>query len=150
WDGDAGNSDAAVPNLNSAIEHISEAQSTEALVIAPATADMLARLAHGLADDFLSTMALASPAPLILAPAMNVQMWEHPATQANLETLRLRGAIIVSPDSGYLACGMLGDGRLAKTEDLVRVILDVLHRRHDMSNETVLVTAGGTREPIDP
>jgi len=145
WD-----SDGQVPNANSAIEHISEAQSTQALIVAPATADILARLAHGMADDFLTTMALATPAPLILAPAMNVQMWEHPATQANLETLRLRGAIIVSPDSGYLACGMLGDGRLAKTEDLVRVILDVLHRRHDMSNETVLVTAGGTREPIDP
>ncbi|HZC43033.1 MAG TPA: bifunctional phosphopantothenoylcysteine decarboxylase/phosphopantothenate--cysteine ligase CoaBC, partial [Acidobacteriaceae bacterium] len=145
WD-----SDGQVPNAHSAIEHISEAQSTQALIIAPATADILARLAHGMADDFLTTMALATPAPLILAPAMNVQMWEHPATQANLETLRLRGATIVSPDSGYLACGMLGEGRLANIEDLVRTILDVLHRRHDMASETVLVTAGGTREPVDP
>jgi phosphopantothenoylcysteine decarboxylase/phosphopantothenate--cysteine ligase len=145
WD-----SDGQVPNANSAIEHISEAQSTEALVIAPATADVLARLAHGMADDFLTTMALATPAPLILAPAMNVQMWEHPATQANLEILRQRGATIVAPESGYLACGMLGEGRLAKIEDLVRAILDVLHRRHDMASETVMVTAGGTREPVDP
>ncbi len=145
WD-----SDGPTPNTNSAIEHISEAQSTEALIIAPATADILARLAHGMADDFLTTMALATPAPLIVAPAMNVQMWEHPATQANLDTLRQRGATIVAPDSGYLACGMLGEGRLAKIEDLVRAILDVLHRRHDMAGETVLVTAGGTREAIDP
>lgn len=145
WD-----SDGQIPNADSAIEHISEAQSTEALIIAPATADILARLAHGMADDFLTTMALATPAPLILAPAMNVQMWEHPATQANLEILRQRGATIVAPESGYLACGMLGEGRLAKIEDLVRAILDVLHRRHDMASETVLVTAGGTREAIDP
>ena len=145
WD-----SDGAVPNANSAIEHISEAQSTQALVIAPATADILARLAHGLADDFLTTMALATPAPLVLAPAMNVQMWAHPATQANLATLEQRGARIVTPDSGYLACGMLGDGRLATLEAIVASVLDVLHRRHDMANETVLVTAGGTREPLDP
>ncbi|MEO6965690.1 MAG: bifunctional phosphopantothenoylcysteine decarboxylase/phosphopantothenate--cysteine ligase CoaBC [Acidobacteriaceae bacterium] len=145
WDGDG-----QVPNENSAIEHIAEAQSTEALIIAPATANILARLAHGMADDFLTTMALASPAPLILAPAMNVQMWNHPATQANLETLRLRGAVIVKPDSGYLACGMVGEGRLADTEAIVKAALEVLHRRHDMAGETVLVTAGGTREPIDP
>lgn len=145
WD-----SDGQVPNANSAIEHISEAQSTEALIIAPATADMLARLAHGMADDFLTTMALATPAPMILAPAMNVRMWEHPATQANLNILRQRGAVVVAPESGYLACGMLGDGRLAKTETIVRTVLDVLHRRHDMAGETVLVTAGGTREPLDP
>jgi phosphopantothenoylcysteine decarboxylase/phosphopantothenate--cysteine ligase len=145
WD-----SDGQVPNANSAIEHIAEAQSTEVLIIAPATADVLARLAHGMADDFLTTMALATPAPLVLAPAMNVQMWEHPATQANLEILRQRGATIVDPDSGYLACGMTGEGRLAKIEDLVRIVLDVLHHRHDMASETVLVTAGGTREPVDP
>ncbi len=145
WD-----SDGEVPNANSAIEHISEAQSTQTLVIAPTTADILARLAHGLADDFLTTMALATPAPLVLAPAMNVQMWEHPATQANLATLQQRGARIVVPDSGYLACGMLGDGRLAKIESIVAAVLNVLHRRHDLANETVLVTAGGTREPLDP
>ncbi len=145
WD-----SDGQIPNANSAIEHIAEAQSTEALVIAPATADILAKLAHGMADDFLTTMALASPAPLILAPAMNVQMWNHPATQANLATLRQRGARIVAPESGYLACGMVGDGRLANTETIVAAVLDALHRRHDLASETVLVTAGGTREALDP
>jgi phosphopantothenoylcysteine decarboxylase/phosphopantothenate--cysteine ligase len=145
WD-----SDGQVPNANSAIEHISEAQSAEALVIAPATADILAKLAHGMADDFLTTMALATPAPLILAPAMNVQMWEHPATQSNLDLLAQRGARIVPPESGHLACGMVGDGRLAKTETIVAAVLDALHRRHDLTGETVLVTAGGTREQLDP
>lgn len=145
WD-----SDGPVPNENSSIEHISEAQSAEALVIAPATADMIARLAHGLADDFLTTMALATRAPLIVAPAMNVQMWNHPATQENIATLTQRGARIVFPESGYLACGMVGDGRLANTEAIVAAVVEVLHRRNDLASETVLVTAGGTREPIDP
>ena len=145
WD-----SDGQIPNANSAIEHISEAQSAEALVIAPATADILARLAHGLADDFLTTMALATPAPLVLAPAMNVQMWNHPATQANIAVLAQRGARIIAPESGYLACGMVGDGRLASTEAIVATVLEVLHRRHDLGSETVLITAGGTREPLDP
>lgn len=145
WNGDAG-----AANANSAIEHISEAQTTELLVIAPATADILARLAHGLADDFLTTMALATPAPLVLAPAMNVQMWSHPATRANVALLQQRGARIVAPESGPLACGMIGDGRLAQVEDIVAAVLETLHRRHDMSGETVLVTAGGTREALDP
>ena len=145
WD-----SDGEVPNANSAIEHIYEAQSTEALAIAPATADLIARLAHGMADDFLTTMALATPAPLVLAPAMNVQMWEHAATKANIATLRERGARIVAPESGHLACGMLGDGRLAKIETIVAGVLDALHRRHDLASETVLITAGGTREALDP
>lgn len=144
------NGDGDVPNANSAIEHIAEAQSTKALVIAPATADILARLAHGLADDFLTTMALATPAPLILAPAMNVQMWSHAATQANLATLRERGAHVVEPETGYLACGMVGDGRLAAIEDIVAKVLETLHRRNDLAGETVLVTAGGTREALDP
>jgi len=145
WD-----SDGQVPNANSAIEHIAEAQSADALVIAPATADILARLAHGMADDFLTTMALATPAPLVLAPAMNVQMWNHPATQVNIATLAERGARIVAPESGYLACGMTGDGRLAQTETIVDAVLAALDRRNDLSNETVLVTAGGTHEAIDP
>lgn len=145
WD-----SDGPVPNANSAIEHIAEAQSTEALVLAPATADILARLAHGFADDFLTTMALATPAPIIVAPAMNVQMWEHPATQANLATLRQRGVAVVAPESGYLACGMVGDGRLASVELIVDAVTQRLHRRHDLEAEAVLVTAGGTREALDP
>lgn len=144
------NSDGAVPNANSAIEHIAEAQTTELLVIAPATADILARLAQGMADDFLTTMALATPAPIVLAPAMNVQMWSHPATQANLAILRQRGARIVAPETGPLACGMVGEGRLARVEDIAAAVLQELHRRHDMAEETVLVTAGGTREALDP
>jgi phosphopantothenoylcysteine decarboxylase/phosphopantothenate--cysteine ligase len=145
WD-----SDGQIPNANSAIEHISEAQSTSALVIAPATADILAKLAHGLADDFLTTMALATPAPVLVAPAMNVQMWEHPATRANLEILRQRGVTVIAPESGYLACGMLGDGRLASVENIVAALMSVLHHRNDLTAETVLITAGGTREALDP
>lgn len=150
WEGDEASADSQTPNAGSAIEHIAEAQSAEVLVVAPATADILAKLAHGLADDFLTTLALATPAPLILAPSMNVQMWNHPATQANLSTLAQRGARIVAPESGYLACGMVGDGRLANIETIVAAVLNALERRHDLSTETVLVTAGGTREPLDP
>src|SRR5215467_4742856 len=97
--------------IESAIEHISVAEEHEILVIAPATADLMAKLAHGLADDFLSTLYLAFTGPVILAPAMNVNMWQHPATQANLATLVKRGHSIVEPGSGYLACGMTGPGR---------------------------------------
>ncbi len=103
--------------LDSSIEHIGEAQSTDALVVAPATANVLAKFAHGLADDFLTTLYLATRAPVIVAPAMNVNMWEHPATQANMETLESRGVRIVPPESGPLACGMTGSGRLAEPGD---------------------------------
>ncbi len=134
----------------SAIEHIEAAQTTDALVIAPATADILAKMAHGIADDFLTTMVLATTAPVIVAPAMNVNMWQHPATQANLETLASRNVHIVAPDSGYLACGMVGAGRLAENDAIVEAVLGVLHHRNDLAGETVLVTAGGTREALDP
>jgi phosphopantothenoylcysteine decarboxylase/phosphopantothenate--cysteine ligase len=134
----------------SAIEHIDAAQTTDALVIAPATADILAKMAHGIADDFLTTMYLATTAPVIVAPAMNVNMWQHPATQANLETLASRNVRIVSPESGYLACGMVGAGRLAENSAIVEAVLSVLHHRNDLAGETVLITAGGTREAIDP
>jgi phosphopantothenoylcysteine decarboxylase/phosphopantothenate--cysteine ligase len=134
---------------DSAIEHIAEAQ-TDALVVAPATANTLAKFAHGLADDFLSTMYLATTSPVIVAPAMNVKMWEHPATQANLALLENRGVRIVSPAAGYLACGMVGNGRLAETQTIVQAVLEQLSHRHDLAGETVLVTAGGTREAIDP
>ena len=107
-------------------------------------------MAHGLADDFLTTLYLATPAPVIVAPAMNLQMWEHAATQANIATLQARGVHIVPPESGYLACGMTGSGRLAETDPIVHAVLEALHRRHDLAQETVLVTAGGTRERIDP
>ena len=137
-------------DLDSSIEHIREAQSTEALVVAPATANVLAKFAHGLADDFLTTLFLATRAPVIVAPAMNVNMWEHPATRANLEILEGRGIRIVPPESGPLACGMTGSGRLAEPEAIVEAVLGQLHRRNDLVGETVLVTAAGTREAIDP
>ena len=137
-------------NVESAIEHIAVAQRIRLLVIAPATAGVLAKLAHGEADDFLTTLALATKAPLVVAPAMNVNMWEHPATQANLETLRARGVHVVEPDEGYLACGMTGAGRLAATETIAKRVADVLGLRRDLAGETVLVTAGPTREPVDP
>jgi phosphopantothenoylcysteine decarboxylase / phosphopantothenate---cysteine ligase len=143
------------PNVDSAIEHIAEAQSTELLVVAPATANLLARFAHGLADDFLTTLYLAIPAPVVVAPAMNSEMWAHPATQANLRILADRGVHIVPPGVGDLACGMVGPGRLADIELIVKVILEQLDRRvspprRDLSGEVVMVTAGGTREAIDP
>jgi phosphopantothenoylcysteine decarboxylase/phosphopantothenate--cysteine ligase len=143
-------SEPGQPNVDSAIEHISVAESIQALLVAPATADMLAKFAHGIADDFLSTLYLATTAPVIVAPAMNVNMWNHVATQANLEALRRRGVRIVEPGSGYLACGMVGAGRLAANEVIVDAVLDVLQTTKDLSGETILVTAGPTREPIDP
>jgi len=137
-------------NLDSAIEHIEAAQTTDLLVVAPATANILAKFAHGIADDFLTTLYLATTAPVIVAPAMNVNMWQHPATQANLETLAARNVHIVPPDSGYLACGMTGSGRLADTPAIVEAVLGILQHRNDLAGETVLVTAGGTREALDP
>ncbi|MGI4831610.1 MAG: bifunctional phosphopantothenoylcysteine decarboxylase/phosphopantothenate--cysteine ligase CoaBC [Janthinobacterium lividum] len=132
------------------IEHIAVAQTIDALLIAPATANMLAKLAHGLADDFLSTVYLATQAPVVVAPAMNVNMWQHPATQANLRMLMQRGVHIVEPGAGYLACGMTGAGRLATVDDIVQQTLNVSAGKQDLAGETVLITAGGTREPIDP
>jgi phosphopantothenoylcysteine decarboxylase / phosphopantothenate---cysteine ligase len=134
----------------SAIEHIDAAQTTDALVVAPATADILAKFAHGIADDFLTTMYLATTVPVIVAPAMNVNMWQHAATQANLEILASRNVRIVTPESGYLACGMMGPGRLAENSAIVEAVLSVLDHRHDLAGETVLITAGGTREALDP
>ena len=134
------------------IEHIAEAQWADVVVIAPATAHMLARMAHGLADDFLSTMLLATTAPVVVAPAMNVNMWDHPATRANVATLRARGVRFVDPDAGYLACGMVGSGRLAEVAAIAQAVVDAAPSAHalDLAGETVLVTAGGTREAIDP
>jgi phosphopantothenoylcysteine decarboxylase / phosphopantothenate---cysteine ligase len=159
WNGDEGNSPSGLDE-HGQIEHIAEAQAVEALVIAPATAHVLAKMAHGLADDFLTTMYLATTAPVIVAPAMNVNMWNHPATRANVKLLRERGTIFVEPDSGYLACGMTGSGRLASIEVIAQAVLAALAgkqtdqqkpgRKKDMTGETILVTAGGTREAIDP
>ncbi len=136
--------------IESAIEHISIAQENEILAVAPATGDLIAKMAHGLADDFLSTLYLAFTGPVIVAPAMNVNMWNHPATQANVETLRRRGHRIVEPDSGYLACGMTGPGRLADPEFIAAAIENEIPRRHDLDGEHVLLTAGPTQEPLDP
>src|SRR5271157_3477838 len=138
------------PNIDSAVEHIAVAQAIDALLVAPATADVLARFAQGIASDFLTTLYLATTAPVVVAPAMNVNMWNHPATQANLETLRQRGVKIVEPGSGYLACGMTGSGRLAENEAVVAAVLEALGASQDLAGETVLITAGPTREKIDP
>src|SRR5712671_2653333 len=137
-------------NVESAIEHIAVAQSIDALVVVPATADVLARFAQGIANDFLSTLYLATTAPVVVAPAMNVNMWNHEATQANLEILRKRGVRIVEPGEGYLACGMTGSGRLAENETIVAAVMEALGAPQDLAGETVLVTAGPTREKIDP
>ncbi len=141
---------AQEPNIESAVEHIAVAQSIDALVVAPATADTIAKFAYGLADDFLSTLFLASTAPTVIAPAMNVNMWNNAATQENIRLLKARGIRVVEPDSGYLACGMVGAGRLAANQTIVEAVIDVLGAVKDLKGETVLVTAGPTREPIDP
>jgi phosphopantothenoylcysteine decarboxylase / phosphopantothenate---cysteine ligase len=137
-------------NLDSAIEHIAVAQRTDLLLIAPATADSLAKFAQGLADDFLSTLYLATTAPVVVAPAMNVNMWNHAATHENIEMLRARGVHIVDPDEGYLACGMTGSGRLAGQEQIVAAVREVLRLKRDLAGQTVLVTAGPTCEDLDP
>jgi phosphopantothenoylcysteine decarboxylase / phosphopantothenate---cysteine ligase len=153
--------DSAQETLSSAIEHIQVAQDNEILVIAPATADLMAKLAHGLAGDFLTTLYLAFTGPVVLAPAMNTNMWNHPATRENLRVLRARGHIFVEPEEGLLACGMVGEGRLADPERIAdavaiaaRSLNDVALRRQprlvrDLEGETVLITAGPTQEPLD-
>jgi phosphopantothenoylcysteine decarboxylase / phosphopantothenate---cysteine ligase len=137
-------------NLESAIEHIAVAQRTDLLLVVPATADIIAKFARGIADDFLSTLYLATTAPVVVAPAMNVNMWNHPATRENIRTLRERAVNVVEPDEGYLACGMVGAGRLAGQEDILAAVKTVLHIRQDLTGETVLVTAGPTCEDLDP
>jgi phosphopantothenoylcysteine decarboxylase/phosphopantothenate--cysteine ligase len=137
-------------NVESAIEHIAVAQRIDLLLVAPATADILGKFANGIAEDFLSTLYLATKAAVMVAPAMNVNMWEHPATQRNLAILRERGVHVVNPDEGYLACGMVGAGRLAATETIAKKVCEVLGLRHDLAGQTILVTAGPTCEDIDP
>src|SRR5438270_5612804 len=138
------------PNIDSAIEHIAVAQSIDSLLVAPATADILAHFAQGIASDFLTTLYLATTAPIVVAPAMNVNMWNNPATQANLQILRQRGVKVVEPGAGYLACGMTGAGRLAENETIVAAVMEALGASQDLNGETVLITAGPTREKIDP
>ncbi len=145
-----GGDEGAPPNIDSAIEHIAVAQSIDALLVVPATADLLAKFAQGLAGDFLTTLYLATTAPVVVAPAMNVNMWNHPATQANLEILRKRGVRIVEPGDGYLACGMTGPGRLAENDLIIAATMEALGASQELAGETVLITAGPTREKIDP
>ena len=141
---------AAPANVESAIEHIAVAQRIDLLLVAPATADILGKFANGIAEDFLSTLYLATKAPVVVAPAMNVNMWDHAATQRNLAILRERGVHVVDPDEGYLACGMVGSGRLAATETIAKKVCEVLGLCHDLAGQTILITAGPTREDIDP
>lgn len=138
------------PNVESAIEHIEVAQSADLLLVAPATANTLGKFARGLADDFLSTLYLATKAPVIMAPAMNCEMWDHVAVQENVAILRGRGVHIVEPDEGYLACGMIGQGRLAANEKIVEAVYQTLGLSNDFVGDSVLVTAGPTQEDIDP
>ena len=135
---------------NSDIRHISLADAADLLLVAPATANIVGKFAQGIADDALSTLFLATKAPVLVAPAMNVNMFEHQAVVANLETLRRRGVGIVEPGSGYLACGWLGRGRLAEVPEIVEAAMGALARRQSMAGQRVLVTAGPTVEDIDP
>jgi len=137
-------------NLDSAIDHIAVAQRTDLLLVAPATADILAKFARGIADDFLTTLYLASTAPVVLAPAMNVNMWQHTATQENVAMLRARGVRLVEPGEGYLACGMTGSGRLAGQEEILNAVRETVQVQQDLAGETILVTAGPTCEDLDP
>lgn len=141
---------SADATLDSAIEHIQVVQDAGLLLVAPATADILAKFALGLADDFLTTAHLAFEGPLVLAPAMNTRMWEHPATRENLAVLRARGAIIVEPGTGELACGTTGPGRLAEAETILEAVRAALRTPADLDGECVMVTAGPTREALDP
>jgi phosphopantothenoylcysteine decarboxylase/phosphopantothenate--cysteine ligase len=138
------------PNIDSAVEHIAVAQSIDALLVAPATADLLAKFAQGIASDFMTTLYLATTAPVVVAPAMNVNMWNHPATRTNVEILKARGVRVVEPDEGYLACGMTGPGRLADNDAIIAATMEALGASQDLTGETVLITAGPTREKIDP
>jgi phosphopantothenoylcysteine decarboxylase / phosphopantothenate---cysteine ligase len=135
---------------NRDIQHIHVAQAIQALAVVPATANIIGKFAHGIADDFLSTLYLSCPAPILLAPAMNVEMWNHPAVKANVQTLKARGHCFIDPEPGILACGMEGEGRLAEIETIVARILSVLNREKEMSGLKVVVTAGPTVEDIDP
>lgn len=142
--------DMFTPGTNIEIEHIAVAQSIDLLLVAPATANVIGKFCYGIADDFLSTLYLATKAPCLIAPAMNVEMWRHPCVVENVQTLRRRGVFFVEPEEGYLACRMEGPGRLAAIETIVREALGLLRRNRSLSNERILVTAGPTCEDIDP
>ncbi|MBZ5552946.1 MAG: bifunctional phosphopantothenoylcysteine decarboxylase/phosphopantothenate--cysteine ligase CoaBC [Acidobacteriia bacterium] len=143
-------SGTASSNVESAIEHIAVAQSVDLLLVAPATADVLGKFAHGVADDFLSTLYLATKAAVVVAPAMNCEMWDHPAVKENVATLRARGVRVVEPEEGYLACGMVGQGRLAANDKILEAVCETLGLTDDLVGESILITAGPTQEDIDP
>ncbi|KKM12914.1 phosphopantothenoylcysteine decarboxylase [Clostridiales bacterium PH28_bin88] len=132
------------------VQHIDVAQEADLVVVAPATANIIAKMAVGLADDLLSTVVLATKAPVLVAPAMNVNMYENPVFQQNLHRLQELGFYVIEPESGMLACGMEGKGRLAPVEQILQAAAGILNPRRDLAGKTVLVTAGGTREAIDP
>jgi phosphopantothenoylcysteine decarboxylase/phosphopantothenate--cysteine ligase len=138
------------PGMNADIEHIALASSLDLLLVAPATANLIGKFAHGIADDFLSALYLAVRAPVVLAPAMNTNMWEHPAVRANVALLEARGVRFVDPGSGYLACGWVGAGRLAEPEQIAEAADAVLTGRQSLAGTRVLVTAGPTFEDLDP
>src|SRR5947199_10853455 len=149
-----------VPTADPEIKHIEIAQSSDLLLVAPATANVLAKFANGIADDFLSTLYISTTAPVMIAPAMNVEMWAHPATRENVRRLRERGVHFIDPEEGYLACRTVGAGRLAEPAHIVRRACEILgiadtaqshnSSREDMSGEHVLITAGPTQEALDP
>lgn len=136
--------------LSSSVEHIRVAQENDVLVVAPATADLLAKFANGLANDFLTTLYLAFKGKVVLCPAMNTNMWEHPATRENMEKLAARGNYILPPDEGELACGTIGAGRLPEPEWIADAVVTIGHPRKDLDSETIIITAGPTQEAIDP
>lgn len=137
-------------NFSHQVEHISLAERTDLVIIAPATANVCAKLAHGLADDMLTTTVLACRCPKLIAPAMNTNMYENPVTQDNLETLRRYGWDVIEPASGRLACGAVGRGKLPEPEELLQYVLKYIAMPHDLAGKKVLVTAGPTQESLDP
>src|SRR5436190_1972354 len=144
--------DDYAPDNPDPIAHITFSQSADLLIVAPATANIIAKFANGVADDFLTSTYLACSAPVLLAPAMNTTMWEHPATQRNLQKLRSDGVHIIEPDAGEMACGTIGPGRLSEPDRIVAAALELLKgtTQHDLSGERFLITVGATREDIDP
>jgi phosphopantothenoylcysteine decarboxylase / phosphopantothenate---cysteine ligase len=146
--------DDYAPDNPDPIAHITFSQTVDLLIVAPATANIIAKFANGVADDFLSSTYLACTAPVLIAPAMNTTMWEHPATQRNLQQLRADGVHFVEPDAGEMACGTIGPGRLSEPERIVAAALEILagtsSRAKDLSGERFLITVGATREEIDP
>lgn len=148
--------DDYAPDNPDPIAHITFSQSVDLLLIAPATANIIAKFANGIADDFLTSTYLASNAPVVIAPAMNTTMWNHPATQRNLNQLRSDGVHVIEPDAGEMACGTIGPGRLSEPERIVAAVLEILRGKknnnvpRDLTGEHVLITAGATREEIDP